>query len=411
MPIRNDEYLGAFAERIAEARNVQIAVKFDYGLGIGWQIDPPTLTGDGLVEHIPARSTARIASTTGTAYLETAQRFRYKPSQSGYAWCTASFAGQGEGEVVFGDRQNGIGLRMAGGVLSAYIRRDGTLTHQTTGDLRDRHPPAGPVASCNFSGLNIFFFDMGYLGIYPPTIQMLGTDGRMHTLHQFATSGGALQGSHLASPLLPVSYWTSGAMSLEVASIGAGTMGNNGGINNRGYTWPSSPIINGTAPEGGQFTLAANTNVQTVAIMRSMPTLEGRTNHVRSRLADFRLDAGPSPGNTDIGVVYLQILPITDPATQLTGTLDDWQRISDSVIEYHAGVTYNSGTVTLDPVISLHQHYTGTKSGAPSAAASALDPLKFRRLAKPGQMFAVVAKTRGGHAVPIRWEISWEDLM
>lgn len=392
--------VSAFGQLLTAEKNDSINVMFPYQLGTGYSTQTPVTTGDGSVSH--SGNLAVLSSTTGTAKLTSRDSVQYKTGHGIGAWMTASFNGAGIGIATFGDDNNGLRLKYDNGTVSLYYTNDGVDSGEVTTFNGD------DISSVDWTKINIIGFDFGYLGVFPPSVYVVGTGtkGKVLEIHTFDTSG-TLTNTHVGTPYLNIQMETSGAMEIKSGSWNGYTYGNGRNNSTRAMHFPNTAIVNGVAAEQGEITLTS-TNVGTLAVFHNKTTFNSKTNKIRVNLLRYKfwIDA---PSTSVIGTLLFQV--IANPTLSGAATYADIET-NNSVMEVDhtngtgASVTYASGgKVVLTEILD----YAGGNKGS-IAGSGEFDAQKLGLYGYPGDSFAIIAKDRGGNNVTVRFVFDWEEL-
>lgn len=396
----NSQFIFPFGETLIADKFDDVSVQFQYNqLNTQFDIRPPVLTGDGVVNSTNAYLSASSASS-GSAKVSSRDSIRYRPGHSGFADFTAAFIGTGVGEAGCFDDDNGFILKYDNGNVSFGYRKGGTdyLDDQSVfnGDIS--------VSDIDFSKLNIFRISFGYLGVANPTLWI--KKDVWYILHQYKTEG-LLTGTHVNSPVFPMRIDAENGIEVRSGSWNGGTLGQGSSVGKRGFTFPNTVIAAGTGPDQGSMTLVG-TNVNTIVLFRSKSTFNGVSNNVKARLSSYEFVVEVPSGNV-VGTVVMQI--IGNPTLSGAATYSDINANS-SIMEYDhtpgtgASVTYASGGSVL---LTTSLNYIGTAKGG-AVAKTSIDAESIGAFAYAGDQFAIIAKDLAGNGVNVRVALNWEEL-
>jgi hypothetical protein len=317
-------WIGPFAELVAEGRNDDITVQFQYPFyNTDFDMLPAELTGDGAVSV--ADGLLQLSSTTGTAYAASRAAVRYRPGHSGFGRFTGSFVGAGIGEIGVIDKDTGFGIRVTNGVLSLFYRRAGVDTSiaSTNGFFNGG---TIDITDIDWTKINIFAIDFGYLGVASPVFWI--KRGTWEILGIIETEG-MLTTTHINNPVMPISAFASGDMALNTASWNAGVIGDGSPTGARYFQAAIDATLSGV-------------NLSTLGTFRNKTTYKTIDNKVKAKALKYSLhvDAPASGSGT---VQFLVIKNAT-----LAG-VPSWADIdaNSSVIEVDDVATYDSGGRTI----------------------------------------------------------------
>lgn len=383
-----EAWIGPFAEQVSEARFDDIAVQFQYPFyNTTFDMHPAQLTGDGAVTV--ANGMLNLSSTSGTAYAPSLASIRYRPGHSGFARFTAMWDGAGTGVIGAVDLGgDGFGVKRVGGQMRLFWRKAGVDTEIVPVDGRF---PGGTIdiSGIDFSKMNIFAVDFGYLGVASPAFWI--KRGRWELLGIIETEG-MLTGTHINNPVLPISAYTSGAMTLRTASWNGGTIGQPSSVGTREFHVALEATLSAAA-------------LATLGVFRNKTTYKTIANKVRSVVLKYALfvDA-PNSGS---GTVQFKIIKgATLAGTPIYADVD----ADNSVIEFDAVQTYGSGgrTVLTDWVSYAAAAGGSAKEGGGKSFAA--DELGIELL--PGETAVITAQNVGlnNTNVTVRVGFYWVDL-
>lgn len=339
-----------------------------------------TVTGDGVISLND--SLLIVSSTTGTAKIVTRDVTRYRPGHTGIIQFTASFEG------------NGIGK--AGGLDSFYVKRAAGVSYfcykHGANEFAYRIPNEIDGFNTNtldWNSINIFEIEYGYLGVASPSLYTYPV-GRGRTLLARIDTQGVIKGTHISDPKFPISFETSGAMTIKAASIAAGTYGN-----------PFEPGI------GRPFHFQSNGGALSTTVLKTLGnfynpiTFLGLTNRKVARLISFEFYVDIPASGT--GTVEFRIFK----NATLTGT-PSYTAVSanNSIISVDTTAQYASGGFAN---ITRWVSYVGANRGG-SAAANVINAAQYGLIARPGDIFTITAQNVAGDtAVNVRAAFNWEE--
>ena len=403
----NENFIGVFGEQLAGEMHDDISVQFQYNfLNTGHDVVLPAVTGDGVQQAV--NSYAEVSSAaTGTAIIQSKDSIRYRPAHTGVAYFTASFNGAtGTGWAGGTDYTHGFALKYNNTTKIAsfgYIKSGvETGTAGGAGFDSDWFGNLSP-SKVDWTKLNIFKITFGYLGVASPTLWI--KLGKWYVLHTVDTEG-VLDGTHVDTPVFPISIKAENGMTVRTGSWNGGTIGNLSIAGTRGMAFPNVVLIDGTGAEKGEATLAGTT-VKTMALFRSKPTYKGKANKVKTRLLSYEFVVDV-PSGTAIGTVIFQL--IGNPTLSGAGTFADIDT-DNSVMEVDnaagtgASVSYVSGGKVL---LTTTTQYTGANKGGSTGKAS-IDAERIGAFAYANDTFAVIAKDVAGNNVKARIMLNWEE--
>lgn len=398
---------GIFGEAIAEERLDDITVDFQYNyFDEQFDVRPEIVTGDGVTTVVDALATVSSA-TTGTAYRNSKDTIHYSAAHTGYAYLTALFDGVGIGRVGCVDGQDGFVLQVSNGNASfGYVKSGVDMGSLGALGLDDQTDWNGNynISNIDLTKENIYFITYGYLGVANPTLWV--KKDNWYILHTVKTEG-VLDGTHVDSPVFPISIYAENGMIVKSGSWAGGTIGHKP-LPVKGFTFPNILITGTGAIVQGETAIAANTT-ETIVIFHSKSLFHGKNNHKKALLSayTFHLDI---PSGTQIGVVVFQLVGVQT----LSGvpTYTDINTAS-SIIEYdHDDTTGTGASVDVtagSPSITRYLEYAAANKGA-NAADAEVDALAIGAAAYAGDTFAIVAKNIGAVSVVARVSMNWEEI-
>jgi len=384
--------IGSFGEVLIGYKSDDISVQFQYDyLNTDYDVKTPVNTGDGSVSV--SSSLLTVSSTTGTASIESRKSIRYKPGHSGFIDFTASFVGAGTGYIGAFDSNDGFLLRCVNGVLSFGYRRAGSDVFSTV-----------DTTGMDLTKINIFRILYGYLGVASPVLMVKQGDWRV--LSTIETEG-VLATTHVLNPVFPMKVTTSGAMTVKSGSWNGGTIGDGVKSGIRAFQFPNTPIVNATTLEQGAVTLSS-TNVKTLVIFKVRDTYQSKTNKVIAGLLAWNCYI--IPPTTGSGEVIFQI--IANPTLSGAATYTNIDT-NNSILSYDhtaitgASVSYSSGGKVLLSAIGT---YSAAQGNNPAQVTfSQNDAEQIGAIGGAGDVFAIVAKDRGGNNITVRTKLIWEE--
>jgi len=389
---------GIFGELMTGQKVDEISVQFHNGINYEYDCTGST-SGDG--EILGTNSMAVIQSTTGTSCLRSKDSIAYRPGHTGYGDFTASFDGTGIGEAGISDCDNGFFIGKTNGTMCVGYKNTGVDTVVYSGQWNN----PDLVLTRDVTKPQIYRIMFGYLGVADPIFQ-IWRDGHFKTFHRIETAGN-LDWTHVGTPIFNVRCYTSGDMKIKTGSWGAGFLaGSENSVGNRFFTFPITPLVDGSAPEPNQYTLSS-TDVLTLGIFQNKDDFQDKTNKTKAILTAYEFHV-PTPSGNVYGDVIVQL--VKNATLTGTPTYNDINTDS-SVIEYDttgtgATVDYSSGgRIALTEVVS----YIGANR---SGSVSRNIPItaKHDLFLYPGESMTILAKDRGGNGVDIMPMFSWEEI-
>jgi hypothetical protein len=361
-----------------------VAVSFDSQLNTTYDVNT-AVTGDGAATL--NTQTAQVASTTGTARIESKARIRYRPGYGGIIRFTASFSGAGTGLAGGFTADTGFFVKRAANVSSFCYRNGATDTCEP---IPDETSDGFRTAAINWAKLNIFEIQFGYLGVANPELNIYTDMGRV-SIAEIDTIN-RLTSPHIASPNFPVAIYASGAMTVRSASWQGGTVG------------PEIVAGDGGRPFhfSGTKTLSAAT-LATVANFKLDATRSAAVGNYEARLVQFEFHVD-SPSGNNVGTVQFRIYK----NATLAGVAS-YSAVSDghSIVEYDTTATYSSGGIA---AITSHVGWAGSgRSG--NAQGKLEDASKLGLVGYPGDIFTITAQNvgTGTDNVVTRVSFNWEE--
>lgn len=402
----NENFIGVFGEQLAGEMHDDISVQFQYNfLNTGHDVVLPAVTGDGVQQSV--NSYAEVSSAvTGTAIIQSKDSIRYRPAHTGVAYFTASFNGaSGNGWAGSTDHTHGFSLKYSNdtGIASFGYIKSGVETGTAGVAGFDSEWNGNLSASkVDWTKINIFKITFGYLGVASPTLWI--KLGKWYVLHTVDTEG-VLDGTHVDTPVFPISIKAENGMTVRTGSWSGGTLGTSSIAGTRGMSFPNTGLASGVGAEFGEATLASTT-VKTMALFRSKATYKGKDNKVKTRLLSYEFEVDiPASGN---GTVIFQL--IGNPTLSGAGTFADIDADNsvmevDNVAGTGASVNYVSGGKVL---LTTLAQYTGANKGGSTGKAS-IDAERIGAFAYANDTFAVIAKDVAGNNVKCRIMLNWEE--
>ena len=383
--------VGPFGELLTESRSPSIKVQFQYPqVNTDFDLNDPIVTGDGSVTA--GDGLLVLASAVGTSYVQSKASVRYRPGQSGYARFTASFDGEGVGEIGLLDDDSGFGIRCEDGNASLFYRRDGadTFIQPKFGNKINGRFDGGTidVGDIDWTKINIFGIDFGYLGVASPVFWI--KRGEWQVLGTIETEG-VLTSTHINNPVLPISAHTSGGMTLKTASWAAGVMGDGSPVGARYFPAVVTATLSGT-------------DVATLGTFRNKTTYQTLTNKVQTKAIRYSLHVdAPASGS---GTVEFRIIK----NATLAG-VPAWSDIdtANSVIEVDGTATYDSDGHVL--IYDWIGYASGTGGAAKIAGDADLDVAEIGLFLYPGETATITAQNvSGSQNVTCRVAFNWIEL-
>lgn len=394
MNISNDvgieAWIGPFAETVAEERTDDISVQFQYPfLNTDFDLNSPTLVGDGAASV--SGGNLKVSSTTGSAYIESKSAVRYRPGHSGFARFTARFVGTGTGQIGPCDKQDGFFIQVSNGNISLGYRNGGSDTLVTPFATTNKFQPGGliDVTEIDFTKMNIFAVDFGYLGVATPVFWI--KLGVWRVLGVIETEN-MLTAPHIGNPVLPISVSASGDMAITTASWNGGIIGKDTAIGGRYFPYDMSGTL-------------SNTAVLTLGTFHNKTSYQGIANKVQSKIIRYSFFAdAPSSGS---GTVEFKLYK--------NATLDGTANYTDidadnSVLEFDSSATYSSGGRVL--LTEWVGYAAGSGANAKTGGEKVLLSGELGLFLYPNETATLTAQNvgLGNEAATCRAEFNWLDL-
>jgi hypothetical protein len=372
----NTVTIGGFGELLTGIKHDDIKVSFQYGLNTEFDAKT-TLTGDGTATATAGLLT--VASSTGTAKVESKDTVRYRAGHTAYADFTASFVGTGTGYAGCFDTNNGFLLRVVNGVASFGYRK------ATVDTWQDITLPSG----LDLTKLNIFRVMYGFLGVLDPILMVYLPNKGWQKLSQISTAG-VLTTTHTITPNFPITTETSGAMSIGSGSWNAGTFGNGSVVGERSFCFAGSKTL-------------SSTSLATVINFRNKSTYGGIANKVKAQLVayQFYIDGIAGDGQIEFKIIKNATLSGTPSYTSIDTT--------NSIIEYDTTATYSSGGQSK---MIRYIGYSSTAKGA-GQQGDIEQADRLGLIAYPEDIFTITAQNVGTGStsnVTVRVVFQWLEL-
>ena len=124
--------IGTFGEQVVGSKVDDISVNFVYPFyNTEFDLEPSVVSGDGVVTVADAELVVSSANS-GSAFVASKDKVRYREGHTGYADFTARFGATGNSEAGAIDSVNGFFIRSTNGVISVGIRRNSSDTYNVT---------------------------------------------------------------------------------------------------------------------------------------------------------------------------------------------------------------------------------------------------------------------------------------
>lgn len=195
-----------FGEKITAHRKPKVMVQFQYGIGNDLVLSVTTANGGTATQADSMAVLKTSTATNGSVKIESREVVRYVPGVEGYVFMTMLFENGGVvGATQYGgllNDEDGYFCGFDGISFVAGIRKDGSDTTEIPNlDSLDGRGPSG--ANIDFTKLNIFKIDYGWLGTAPVTYSIMGKDHEWVTFHKFDETG-IRTNPHSTNPVLPI---------------------------------------------------------------------------------------------------------------------------------------------------------------------------------------------------------------
>ena len=270
-------------------RNDDINVQFQYNVSYNQDQSDTVGSTSGTATITHSNSMAVLQSTsTGSAFLRSADSIRYFPGHEFAAEMTAIASSGVSGSSVWGVGDNGatgdcVAFTVQNGVFGIRFKSNGVAQFipqsSFNGDKADGTGLSGKTIIP--SNLNLYTIRGGWYGILPISFGWYsGSDTGYITLHTIDHTNQQQQ-PNISNPTLPMFVEVSGTASLSTASWRGG--------------------ICGATPEGTKADRLFNISVSDknivanaltpVVTLRNNPTFQGKVNHVRARYGTVTLAA------------------------------------------------------------------------------------------------------------------------
>lgn len=393
----NTAFVDHFGQLATVDLKSNVSVNWAYGLlDETFDVKLPATTGDGA--QTAAQGYAEVSSaSTGTAIIESIDQMRYVNGRGFFSFFTAAFIGNsGIGRSGPHDDNDGFVIEYNAGTSSAqfYYLDNGTPTDNVTIPL--------DATVSNRENLNIYAIIGGFLGIADPLLFVREQGWKF--LGSIKTEG-ALQEPHVRLPAFPLRIEAENGMSVRAGSWHAGTMGDDDGVQDRGFAYPNVSITEAGNPPGaplGRVALAG-TNTSVLGIFRVKDQFNSLPNKIKVRLTRFSFSVAPT--NTS-GTV--QVMIVINPTVNAP-VYTDLNAVS-SVTEIDSGNGGATGTVSGGRVIGkpININYAGSGGGQGQAigGAESIDADLLNLSLRRNDVAAIVARDLDGNNVTIDWDIT-----
>jgi hypothetical protein len=276
-------------ELLVGHRNDDINVQFQYNVSYNQDQSDTVGSTSGTATITHSNSMAVLQSTsTGSAFLRSADSIRYFPGHEFSAEMTAIASSGVSGSSVWGVGDNGatgdcVAFTVQNGVFGIRFKSNGVVQFipqsSFNGDKADGTGPSGKTIIP--SNLNLYTIRGGWYGILPISFGWYsGSDTGYITLHTIDHTNQQQQ-PNISNPTLPIFAEVSGTASLSTASWRGG--------------------ICGATPEDTKANRLFNISVSDknivanaltpVVTLRNNSTFQGKVNHVRARYGTVTLAA------------------------------------------------------------------------------------------------------------------------
>ncbi|HCU52903.1 MAG TPA: hypothetical protein DIC36_00995 [Gammaproteobacteria bacterium] len=379
----NQATVGTFGEVLTGEMVSDVSLSFSKELNTSYDVTT-TVTGDGAA--VLSGQSAQVSSTTGTARIASRKSIRYRAGHTGIIRFTASFEGTGTGYAGAFDSGSGFLIKRAANLTTFCYRK----TTDTCTGLVDSTASGYTPRAIDWSKLNIFEIQYGYLGVANPALFVYTDKGRENIAVIYTQN--RLTDAHSGKPKFPMAVETSGAMKVRTASWQGGTIGPS--------FMPGSGRPFHIAMNGGTLSAAS---LKTIANFKCSSTLAEGLEATESRLLYYTFFVD-SPSGNNVGTVEFRIYR----NATLSGTPSYSNVSSASLMQYDTTATYSSGGIHSS---TTWVDWTGSVKGG-SADGVINDADKSGLACRADDVFTITAQNVGlaTDNVRVRLAFSWEEF-
>lgn len=378
--------IGVFGEILTGKKKDDVNVKFIYPFyNTTYDLQPLENTGDG--NAVVSGGLLTVSSTTGTALVQSKNAVRYRSGHTGFGDFTASFVGDGTGEIGLFDDQDGFKIRVVNGVMSVLRKKGGADFNVVS---QENFNGFVDFTKLDLTKINIFRIVFGYLGV--ANCQFLVRQDNKWKLLHYLTTENLLGGTTVNNPNFPISVATSGAMVVKSASWNGGVL-DGADLNEAGSRYFSSNITE----------TLATTTLATMGTFRNKATYKTLNNKVKAKLlkANFFIDP-PESGN---GVVEIKVIKNAIIGTPTWSDVD----VDNSVIERDNTANYTSGGQTI--LTEWLPYSSATGNNPKSGGLNDFNAEQLGLFLLPGEIATITAQNVVGNTnVNVRVSFNWIEL-
>lgn len=393
----NTAMVDHFGQLVVTNLKSNVSVNWAYGiLDETFDVRLPALTGDGARTAVAGYAQVSSASS-GSAVIESIDEMRYVNGRGFFSFFTAAFIGSsGKGYTGPHDDNDGFVLEYDAGTSTSrfYYLDNGSVSQ----------PVSIPLDSvvANRENLNIYAVLGGFLGVADPLLFVREQGWKF--LGSIKTEG-TLQEPHVRLPAFPIRIKAENGMTVRAGSWHAGTMGDDDGVQDRGFTYPNVSITepgNTAAAPLGRSTLTG-TATEVLGIIRVKTTFNSLPNKIKVRVTQYSFSVAPIQSSGTV-----QIMLVANPAVT-GGSFSDIDTLS-SVTEIDSGFGGATGTVSGGRVIGkpINIVYAGSGGGQGQAigGSESVDADLLNLAMRQGDSIAIVARDLDGNNVTIDWAVT-----
>lgn len=402
----NIAFVDAFGQLVCDKQVSNISVNFADGtLDENFDIKTPILVGDGAATAVNGYAQVSSASS-GSSTIESRDSLRYSNGRGFFAVFTASFEGSGVGTAGGFDSTDGFPLRYTGttDTLEFGYLKSGIFTGAVEVDYA--------ALGLDLTKMNIWAVIGGFLGVANPTLLVKRDTWKVAGVIK---TEGVLTETHVRLPAFPIGIKAENNMTVRTGSWHGGTIGSAGGVQDRGFSYPSQPFSGATTGDNpsnaprGQLTLTGSTS-NTAFIIHSKVLFNSLPNKVRADIVNVRVQVIPQ-GAGD-GIVEAQLignatsfspLPVySDISPSSVLEIDD-NANAQATGRYVEGIS--GGFLVGEPIVI--PYYGGQGSSQPQAgtAETLIQELQLDGIAD--ETLTLIVRDLGSNAPIIRWYATW----
>lgn len=409
----NIAFVDHFGQAVVGELNTNISLNFAYGIVDEiYDVKPPLIVGDGIITADDGYIQA--SSVTGSAAVESRDNLRYSNGRGFYSSFTASFESIGEGDGV-GYAGATDAINPHDGFPLKYDSATDTLTfgYYKEGTLIGEIVIDHVALDIDLTKLNIWIVIGGFLGVANPTL-LLRKD--VWQLAGVIKTEGRLDGTHLRLPSFPSSIRTEGNMTVKSGSWHAGTVGDAGVSQDRGFTYPHqifSGITGGDNPGDvprGRLNLGITPGeVHTVFNIHVKDLYNSLPNKIRADLVNISIMVVPT--DTGSGTVQAQMIGnVTNYSVEPVYTdISDSSiiEVDDNPDDQATGRYGSGGFIVGEPLNIPYAGGQGSNTSATGQSENLVQELQLDGIANDNM--SLLLRDLGGNSVDVYWFFTWVE--